>query len=205
MLTPFAQYGGLYEVGTLGARERYHSIELKAQKAFSRGWNFLFAYVYIREKTDRLFNELDEYNNSLSYLNSNQPRHRITSAGSWELPFGKGKPYLSGISRAGDAFVGGWKVTGLFTYMTGAILRFDKMIASGDPTLSDPTPQRWFDTSKLSQIPANTFVIRSNPNQWDSLTGPQYWLLDATSRKISTSLRSIKLNSRWRRTTRRTI
>ena len=45
----------LYEVGTLGAGERYHSLEFKAQKAFSKGWNFLVAYVYIREKTPAAF------------------------------------------------------------------------------------------------------------------------------------------------------
>ena len=46
----------------LGAGERYHSLEFKAQKAFSKGWNFLGAYVYIREKTQTTsLNELDTY------------------------------------------------------------------------------------------------------------------------------------------------
>ena len=50
LLVPYPQYGGLYELGDLGAGERYQSVELKAQKAFSRGYNFLVTYVYIREK-----------------------------------------------------------------------------------------------------------------------------------------------------------
>src|SRR5262249_8157795 len=58
LLVPYPQYGGLYEVGTLGAGERYHSLELKAQKAFAKGWNFLGAYVYIHEKSQQFFNEL---------------------------------------------------------------------------------------------------------------------------------------------------
>ena len=57
---PYPQYGGLYEIGDLGAGERYHSLELKAQKAFSKGYNFLVSYVYIREKTQtNNFNDLD--------------------------------------------------------------------------------------------------------------------------------------------------
>jgi hypothetical protein len=192
LLVPYPHYGGLYEVGTQGARERYHSIELKAQKAFSRGWNFLFAYVYIREKIDHFFNELSEYNNDLTYLNSNQPRHRVTAAGSWEIPFGRGRSYLNDMPKVADAIVGGWRLTGLMTYFSGAILRFDtggsggsgKMnYTGGDPTLSDPTPQRWFDTSVFSVIPSGTFVIRNNPRQFDNLSGPSYFLTDATLAK----------------------
>lgn len=183
LLVPYPHYGGLYEVGVLGARERYHSLELKAQKAFSKGWNFLFAYVYIREKRDEFFNELAQFTNTLDYQNSNQPRHRVTTAGSWELPFGKGRPYLSTMPRAAEALVGGWKVTGLFTYMSGAYLRFGKLIATGDPTIPNPTPERWFDTSKLQPVPSGVYVIRTNPWQYDGLTGPKYWVLDATLAK----------------------
>jgi hypothetical protein len=181
----------LYEVGVQGARERYHSLELKAQKAFTKGWNFLFAYVHIREKTDHFFNELSEYTNDLTYLNSNQPRHRVTTAGSWELPFGKGRSYLNNMPKAAEAIVGGWKVTGLFTFISGAIMRFDtggagsgKMIYNGgDPTLDNPSQSAWFNKSVFSVVPSGTYVIRSNPRQFDNLRGPRYWVTDATLAK----------------------
>src|SRR5262249_9224482 len=79
LLRQYPQYGSLYEVGKLGAAERYHSLEFKAQKAFAKGWNFLAAYVYIHEKAQTTgLNELDTYQNNLEYQNSNQPRHRLT-------------------------------------------------------------------------------------------------------------------------------
>lgn len=185
LLSQYPHYGALYDVGTLGAAERYHSLEFKAQKAFSRGWNFLAAYVYIREKAQTTeLNELDTYLNTLQYLNSNQPRHRLTMAGTYELPFGRGKTYGSGMPRLADALVGGWKVTGLATYMSGAILRFDKMNYNGDEvTVSDPSPGKWFNTAAFSPIAANTYVIRSNPRQFDNLTGPSYFMLDGTLTK----------------------
>ena len=37
LLVPYPQYGGLYELGVLGAAERYQSLELKAQKAVQQG------------------------------------------------------------------------------------------------------------------------------------------------------------------------
>ena len=98
LLVPYPQYGGLYELGVLGAAERYHSLELKAQKAFSKGYNFLVTYVYIREKAQTngflnggVFNDQQWYSNTLTYQDSNQPHHRFNMAGTWELPIGKGK------------------------------------------------------------------------------------------------------------------
>ena len=185
LLTQYPQYGGLYEVGTLGAAERYHSLEFKAQKAFSKGWNFLFAYVYIREKNQTTgLNELDTYQNNLQWLNSNQPRHHVTMAGTYELPFGKGRHILANMPKAAEAIVGGWKLTGNSTYMTGSILRFGKMnYKGGEVTVDNPTPGKWFNTSVFSPIAANTSVIRSNPTQFDNLTGPGYFMLDGTLSK----------------------
>jgi hypothetical protein len=140
--------------------------------------------VYIREKTEQLFNELDTFENNLTYQNSNQPRHRLIMAGTYEFPFGVGRPYLNGMPRVVDAVVGGWRLTGVSTYSTGAILRFGKMNYKGqDPTISNPTPEKWFNTSAFSPIAANTFVIRSNPLQFDNLTGPSFYMLDATLAK----------------------
>ena len=97
LLVPYPQYGGLYELGVLGAAERYHSLELKAQKAFSKGYNFLVSYVYIREKAQTngflngsTFNDQQAYSNDLVYQDSNQPRHRFNIAGTWEASARKG-------------------------------------------------------------------------------------------------------------------
>jgi hypothetical protein len=194
LLVPYPHYGALYEVGKLGAAERYHSLEFKAQKAFAKGWNFLGAYVYIREKTQTTgLNELDTFQNNLQWLNSNQPRHRLTFAGTYEIPFGKGKMIGANMPRIADAIIGGWALTGASTYMSGAILRFGKMnYNGGEVTVSNPSPGRWFNTSAFSPITSGTYVIRSNPMQFDNLTGPKYYMLDATLAK------SFKLTERIR-------
>ncbi len=68
--------------------------------------------------------------------------------------------------------------------MTGAILRFGKMnYLGGDVTVSNPSPGKWFNTAAFSPIAANTYVIRSNPMQFDNLTGPNYFMLDGTLSK----------------------
>ena len=59
--------------------------------------------------------------------------------------------------------------------MTGAILRFGKMnYNGGEVTVSESRRmQKWFNTSAFSPIAANTSVIRSNPTQFDNLTGSE--------------------------------
>ena len=184
LLRPYPHYGPLYQIGTLGARERYHSLELKAQKMYSKGYNFLFAYVYIREKLQiNTFNDLDYFSGTLRWQDSNQPRHRITAAGTWDLPFGKGRPFLNDAPRALDAAIGGWKLAGVWTFSTGAFIRFGNLIVNGNPCLDNPTPQRWFNTDVFSRLPANTYVLRTNPLQYDCLTGPKFSQLDATLTK----------------------
>ena len=174
----------MYEVGALGAAERYQNVELKAQKAFSKGYNFMVSYVYIREKAQtNTFNDADAYNNNLVYQNSNQPRHRFNIASTWELPVGKGKMFLNSAPRAVDALIGGWKIAGLSTFISGDFLQFGEMIVNGSPCISNPTPQHWFNTSVFSAVPPNTYVLRTNPLQYDCLTGPHFWNLDGNLTK----------------------
>jgi hypothetical protein len=190
LLVPYPQYGGLYELGVLGAAERYHSVELKAQKAFSKGYNFLVSYVYIKEKAQTngfvnggVFNDQQWYSNTLQYQDSNQPRHRFNIAGTVELPFGKGKHFMNSLPRAADAIVGGWKLAGLWTFMSGDFPRFGNYIVTGDPCISNPTPQHWFNTGAFSALPANTYVLRTTPLQYGCLTGPHFWDLDGNLTK----------------------
>jgi len=190
LLVPYPQYGGLYSLGDLGAAERYQSLEFKAQKAFSKGYNFIATYVYIREKgqtngflNGSVFNDQQWYSNQLVYQNSNQPRNRLNLAGTWELPFGKGKPFLNSIPRAADALVGGWKLAGIWTFMSGDYPQFGNLIVTGNPCISNPTPQHYFNTAAFSAIPANTYVVRTNPLQYDCLTGPKFWVLDGNLTK----------------------
>jgi hypothetical protein len=133
-------------------------------------------------------NQLDAYLNDLKWQDSNQPRHRFTVAGTYQLPIGKGKRFLGTAPRYLDAIVGGWQITALSTFYTGDYPRFGdanspwntSYIVNGSPCISNPTPGRWFDTSVFSQVPANTYVIRSNPLQYDCLRGPKFYNLDAT-------------------------
>ena len=180
LLTRYPLYGPLYEIGVRGAEERYQDLELKVQKRFSQGYNFLFGYIYIRERTQiNNFNDLTQYLNQLQWQDSDQPHHRITAAGTYELPFGKGKHYLSSMNRLGDAVIGGWQVTGVLTYNTGDYPRFGNYIVTGNPCQNVPSGY-YFNPSVFNLIPANTYVLRTNPLQYSCIVGPSFLDLDAS-------------------------
>lgn len=183
LLVKYPLYGPLYRIGVRGASERYQDVEFKLQKRFSQGYNFLFGYIFIKEKSQiNNFNDLTLYLNQLQWQDSNQPHHRITAAGTYELPFGRNKRYLSGLSRAADALIGGWQVTGLFTFTSGDYPRFGNLIVTGNPCQNVPSGY-YFNPSVFSVLPANTYVLRTNPLQYSCIVGPNFVNLDATLQK----------------------
>ena len=94
-------------------------------------------------------------------LASDHAPHRFVTSYIYELPFGRGKPWLSSVPRAADALFGGWQVAGVVTLMSGmpeSALEAPNQanVDSGsrrpdrvcDGNLgSARTLKRWFDTS----------------------------------------------------------
>ena len=183
LLTKYPLYGPLYEIGVLGAGERYQDVELRVQKRWSKGYNFLFGYIFIHEKSQiNTFNDQTLYSNTLQWQDSNQPHHRLTSAGTWELPFGQKKMFFGTVPRAVDTIIGGWQATGLLTYTSGDYPRFGNLIVNSNPCSGIPSGY-YFNPAAFSPLPANTYVLRSNPLQYNCIIGPSFINLDATLQK----------------------
>ncbi|HYO81758.1 MAG TPA: carboxypeptidase regulatory-like domain-containing protein, partial [Bryobacteraceae bacterium] len=177
LMRPYPQYGNINVIdGDRGGDMRYHSLQLKLQKTFAAGYSFLFGYNYHRERDQVYYDDLDRYNQQYIWTPSPDPRHRLTMAGTWETPFGRGRKFLSGSSRLVDALVGGWNLTPLITWRSGRYIRFGDLAVNGDPRENVPEGY-WFNPSVFSRLPA--FTRRANPLQYDGLTGPQLFNMDA--------------------------
>ena len=100
------------------------------------------------------------------------------------LTFGayyKGRRYMTNANPVLNAIAGGWSTSTLFTYNSGSYLRFGGALVDGDPSVSEPTSNRWFDTSRFRVLPA--FTRRTNPLQYDGVKGPRFVNADATLSK----------------------
>ncbi len=100
------------------ATSRYHALQLKGEKRFSRGYSLLTHYTW-----SRAYNYTNTYYNidpDLAYgPNDNHRRHVVGLNGVWELPFGAGRTYLRDAGRALNAVVGGWQLATVYTWQSG--------------------------------------------------------------------------------------
>lgn len=111
-----------------GAESWYNSLQAKLERHFSHGMSYLASYTWSRNED----NSIDPLGGGDSYrmwniipikdevTNSNYDvRQRISVNGSYELPFGKGRTFLSGAPLWLDEAIGGWTSDLTFVAQTG--------------------------------------------------------------------------------------
>jgi hypothetical protein len=181
LLRPYPQYGNLQQYNTDGVLNRYKALQVRLQRNFSAGYSFLFAYNYNQERNYEFFDDVARFNNDFSFIDSSNPRHRVSVAAVYDLPFGKGRPHLSSLHPVLNAIIGGWQTSHFLMANSGPFLRFNQMITDGEAPEVYRERGKWFDTSKFQRpLP---YTPRTNPLQYPGVTGPKYWNLDSTLSK----------------------
>ncbi|MDE3194821.1 MAG: TonB-dependent receptor, partial [Acidobacteriota bacterium] len=201
LLRPYPQYSDLWEALIGGRGDRYKSLQLSVRRPFSNGFNLSVGYNYNREVDQEYYDNVDEYLHNFTWTPTQTPRHRLTVASVYEVPFGRGRKLLSNANRLVDGVVGGWTLSGIYTYNSGIPLRFGStgttgtsassyvggslsgapiansgVVATADPAISNPTPGHWFNTAVISQLPA--FTRATNPVQYNDWLGPRFVNVD---------------------------
>jgi hypothetical protein len=195
LLRPYPHYGAL-TVNQVGDwRARYQALQLRVQRTYAAGATLLVAYNYNQERNEAYFNEPAQYLDDAFWLGSNNARHRMTIAGTYDFPVGKGRKLGSSMNPVLNAMFGGWQLSGIYTYRSGEFLRFNnQMEVVGDPYIDNPGPQKWFNTDAF-RVPI-PFTPRMNPWQFDGITGPIFWNLDGTVSKTFPIQERFKLEFR---------
>jgi hypothetical protein len=199
LLRPYPQYGDIIQTGTDLRSSRYQSLQLRLQRPFRNGYSFLATYAYVKTKSQWYYDVQDDYDGILTWLDFgvsqagrtgaptvvSDPVHRFAAAATIELPFGRGRRIASEIPNALDAVIGGWRISGIYTYQSGQPLIFTGAMVA--PTSAPTTigevgaSQYWFDTTGFATQPA--FTRRSNPWYYSGLNGPDFQNLDLTLSK----------------------
>lgn len=183
LLNPYPHYGTLRQTLTPGVKNRYQSVQFRLQRTYTHGASLLWAYNYNREQNYEFFNADDQFAGRFTYIDGFLPRHRMNIAGSYDLPFGKDRPYLSDLHPVVNGILGGWSLSGIFNYNSGQFVRFGAAVVEGDPAIDNPTRDRYWDTSKFKG-PLPAFTPRTNPWQYPGVTGPRFMNVDATLSKF---------------------
>lgn len=121
---PFPQYPAI-NYFTNGAGHQFNSLTLEVERRMARGLQFQSSWVWARdigdlERGQALENPFDRQREVS--VAPDIPTHRFTTNLIYQLPFGKGRPYLSSANRAVDAIAGGWDVSAIYSYYSGQFL-----------------------------------------------------------------------------------
>jgi len=176
LLTPYPQYSTLNQWFTPGAGDHYKALQVSARRAYSSGLTLTLGLNYNHEVGQGYYDDIATFARNLTWIPAQTAKARMTGAAIYELPLGKGRHFMHSVNPLVDGVLGGWQVSALFTYGTGIPLRFGSALVSGDPSISNPTSGKWFDTSKVAVLPS--FTPRTNPIQYSDLVGPRYVNLD---------------------------
>ena len=168
LLRPYPQYGGNLTANNVGNwRSRYQALQLRVQRTYAAGASVLVAYNYNQERNEAYFNDPQQYVDQPFWLGSNDARHRLTLAGTYDFPVGKGRRFGAGMHPVLNGIVGGWQISGIYTYRSGEFLRFGGADVVGDPYIDNPGPDKWFNTDAFRvQTP---FTPRLNPYQYSGV------------------------------------
>ncbi|MEO8521403.1 MAG: TonB-dependent receptor, partial [Acidobacteriota bacterium] len=139
-----------------GGRGNYHALQVKVERRYSHGLYLLNSFTFSRAR-DNASGHLETQNGDNSRVNYrnvaadfgrsgyDQPFNNTTSF-VWELPFGRGRRFASGMNPVMDGILGGWRVVGINTMTSGVPIN-------------------------LSYSPASTFSVTGSPTYRPNLTG----------------------------------
>ena len=96
----------------------YNSLQTKFDKRFSHGLTLLAHYTWSKSLDhDGGYYAIDP---KVGYGPDDFNRkHVFVMTEVYELPFGRGKQYMSGVNRAVDAIFGGWQINSVTTWESG--------------------------------------------------------------------------------------
>jgi hypothetical protein len=143
---PYPEYGGLNLQGYGCCSSSYNALQATVTKRFGGGGTLLAAYTWskLMSNTDTLTSWLEggatggvgavqDWNNlknEWSVSSQNVPQRFVLSY-VLDLPFGRGKRYLSGVSGFADKIISGWGIDGTTTLQVGFPLKISE--ANGTP------------------------------------------------------------------------
>jgi hypothetical protein len=200
----------------------YHSFQARLQQRFRDSMTGIVSYTW-GKSIDLNSTFFSSFGDANFPQNSSNPgaerarsnfdvRHRLSIAYSYELPFGKGRPFLSRSGTA-SSFLGGWSTHGIVTVQSGrpfTVALIPELDNSNtgigslgfgsnnrpnrirDGQSAAQTPEQWFDTRAFAIAPYGTF---GNSGR-NILDGPGYQDITVSLIKESALREGVKVQFR---------
>lgn len=162
---PYPQWSQLY-MGETNGYGNYNALQVTLERRFDNGFQILSSYSYSR-CMDVGSNQSGPITVSSLYQNYGpcdyNLKHNLAISSVYELPFGKGRMFMSHANRIVDVVLGGWGIAGILTARSG--LPFTPVISGdqantgvgnqrpnvvGDPSAVNQTVSSWFNVNAFA-------------------------------------------------------
>jgi hypothetical protein len=121
MANPAVGQGSAYFAGISG-NTRYNAFQVELRRRMAGGFLITANYTYAFGRQNWTQRTLRE---SWFYIDSTgSPDHAFKANWVYELPFGRGKKWGSGVSAVVDGFIGGWEIDGVARVQSGTKSNF---------------------------------------------------------------------------------
>jgi hypothetical protein len=130
-LPTFMQNSGIYSANAIlnGGFSDYNALQLELRRQYRSGFFGQVNYTFANSSTDSTGTAQNRFE---AFMDNNRPgldtgravfhvTHVINANGIYELPFGQGRRFLD-TGGLLDQIVGGWQVSGVFTWQSGSPL-----------------------------------------------------------------------------------
>jgi hypothetical protein len=182
-----------------GTSSNYNALQAKFNRKWAKGFLLTTSYTFAKALAYRSDGGSDG-GSAFNYLNfrsnysvtSYNRTHTFVTSSVYELPFGKGKPWLQ--SGWANLVAGDWQIGGVLTLLSGRPLDFSANGNSLNAPGTRQTPNQvgpfhvlggidtnpWFDTSAFQTV--STGGVLGNVPRY-AFTGPKLFNLDASLSK----------------------
>lgn len=119
---------GVVDLLQNGAISNYNSLQVELRRRFANGLTYQANYTFQKQLTDapgtgqtRFEPAVDNARTRLEYgIGDQDTTHVFNLNAIYELPFGRGKRFVSGANGLLDRVIGGWQLTSIIRASTGA-------------------------------------------------------------------------------------
>ncbi|MBS1827612.1 MAG: TonB-dependent receptor [Acidobacteria bacterium] len=180
LVRPYSQFTGVTAQSRSDGQSHFHAMQVRYEKRFSQGFQMLanFQWSKLIEKRSRL-NDADPVLEKR--IAAEDRPYRLVVSSSYDLPFGKGKHFLTAAPRALDAIAGGWQINGIYTIQPGSPLGWGNVIYFGGPLNYDGHRiDGTLDTTQFNRVPAQQldWNVRTFPTRFANLRADSVNQLD---------------------------
>ncbi len=141
------------------------ALHARVQRRYKNGFGLLSTFVWGKQMAKTAYFTPSIYSERLhNQLSAGDRKFQLSVSPTYVLPFGRGKLIGSRVSHGIDRLIGGWEVTGIYSFYSGTPLSLPTNTAffqGGDPAdgITQKGKSKWFNTDKFRPFPLQNTTV----------------------------------------------